>query len=236
MDKDTTGSLHHFKGNFLETSALLTQKLAGLKAFVFDWDGVFNNGVKDENGSSAFSEIDAMGTNLLRFNHYQRTGKIPFTIIISGESNKASHTLAKREHFDAVYYKTANKIVSFNHLCKHFEIDPSETAFIFDDVLDFSMAKLCGLRIMVSRSCNPLLIEFAKKNRLADYITFADGGNHAVRESAELLISLSGKYDDTIRERMVFSAEYGKYLTLRNRIQPVFYTSIESEIIEQNLI
>jgi 3-deoxy-D-manno-octulosonate 8-phosphate phosphatase (KDO 8-P phosphatase) len=236
MDKDTTGSINYFKGEFLEASFTVAEKLARIKVFVFDWDGVFNNGVKDENGSSAFSEIDAMGTNLLRFNHYLRTGKIPYTVIISGESNKASQVLAKREHFNAVYYKTANKILSFNHLCKHYQIEPAETAFIFDDVLDFSMAKHCGIRIMVSRTCNPLLIEFAKKNRLADYITDADGGNHAVRESAELLISLSGKYEETIEQRMLFSAGYAQYLKIRNEVQPVFYTSIDSEIIEQKFI
>src|SRR5580704_1165232 len=108
MDKDMTGDMNFFKGNFLEASFALAEKLAGVKAIVFDWDGVFNNGVKDENGSSSFSEVDAMGTNLFRFNHYMRTGKVPITAIISGESNKSSETLAKREHFDAVYYKTAN--------------------------------------------------------------------------------------------------------------------------------
>lgn len=222
-----------FNGNFLATPDELAEKFSAIKAFVFDWDGVFNNGIKDENGSSAFSEIDAMGTNLLRLNYFLRNGETPVTVIISGEKNKAAFALAKREHFNAVYYKMTNKIKSLDHLCKQNNIEPTQVAFIFDDVLDFSVAQLCGLRIMVSRKCNPLLINFAEKNKLADYITFADGGNHAVREAVELLMALSGKYNETIEQRMHFTNNYQQYLEMRNKPQPIFYTSIESEITEQ---
>ena len=203
---------------------------------MFDWDGVFNNGIKDENGSSPFSEIDAMGTNLLRFNYYIRNAETPLIAIISGEKNNAAFTLAKREHFYAVYYKTANKIKSLDHLCRQNNIEPTQVAFIFDDVLDFSVAQLCGLRIMVARNCNPLLIHFAEKNKLADYITFADGGNHAVREAVELLTGLSGKYNETIEQRMHFTNNYQQYVALRNKPQPVFYTIINSEITEQTTL
>ena len=236
MNTDKTEELNHFKGSFLETPAVIAEKLSRVKAYIFDWDGVFNNGIKNENGSSVFSEIDAMGTNLLRFNHFLSAGAPPVSVIISGELNQASLALARREHFDAVYYKTANKMLSFAHLCKSRQLEPEETAFIFDDVLDFSVAALCGLRIMVSRVCNPLLIEFARKNRLADYITLADGGSHAVRESVELLTGLSGKYEETIGNRMRFSERYQQYLLLRNQTKPSFFTSLESEIIEQTSI
>jgi 3-deoxy-D-manno-octulosonate 8-phosphate phosphatase (KDO 8-P phosphatase) len=233
MNTDNTEIANLFKGKFLATPSALAEKFSTIKAFVFDWDGVFNNGIKDENGSSAFSEIDAMGINLLRFNHYLRNGETPVTAIISGEKNKAAFTLAKREHFNVIYYKMVNKIKSLDHLCKQNNIEPTQVAFIFDDVLDFSVAQLCGLRIMVARNCNPLLINFAEKNKLVDYITFADGGNQAVREAVELLTGLSGKYNETIEQRMYFTNNYQQYLEMRNKPQPIFYTSIESEITEQ---
>ena len=233
MNSDDSEIENLFKGKFLVTPSALAEKFLNIKAFVFDWDGVFNNGIKDENGSSAFSEIDAMGTNLLRFNYFLRNDETPVTAIISGEKNNAAFTLAKREHFNSVYYKTANKIKSLDHFCKQNNIEPTQVAFIFDDVLDFSVAQLCGLRIMIVRSCNPLLINFAEKNKLADYITFNDGGNHAVREAVELLTGLSGKYNETIEQRMHFTNNYQQYLEMRNKPQPTFYTSIDSEITEQ---
>src|SRR5579871_3769722 len=197
-----------FKGKFLTDVPAFAEKFSAIKAFVFDWDGVFNNGIKNENGSSAFSEIDAMGTNLLRFNHYLRNDKTPIVAVISGEKNKAAFTLARREHFHAVYYKFVHKIAALDHLCNQHQLQYHEVAFIFDDVLDFSVAKICGLRLMISRECNPLLLKFVEENKLADYLTFADGGNHAVREIVELLTGISGKYDETISQRMQFSETY----------------------------
>ena len=57
-------------GVFCTPADLLAEKLKTIKAFVFDWDGVFNNAVKNENKSSNFNEADSMGTNMLRFNHF----------------------------------------------------------------------------------------------------------------------------------------------------------------------
>lgn len=233
MNTDTSRIGELFKGTFLTEPRLLFKKLSQVRAFVFDWDGVFNNGVKDENGSSSFSEVDAMGTNLLRFNHYLRTGQPPVTVIMSGEQNSDAMVLAKREHFNAVYYKVPQKLKALHHLCSEHNIDAAEVAFVFDDVLDLAMAQWCGLRIMVSRECNPFLLEFAAENNLAEYITFADGGNHAVRETVELLMGLSGMYEETIEQRMQHSDNYQAYLKLRNKPEPVFYTGIDSEKIER---
>jgi 3-deoxy-D-manno-octulosonate 8-phosphate phosphatase (KDO 8-P phosphatase) len=222
-----------FKGKFIVDPAALQKKLSGIRAFVFDWDGVFNNGIKNENGSSAFSEIDAMGTNLLRFNHYLLSKNNLFTAIISGEKNQLAFIFAKREHFSEVYYRIRNKAEALHHLCKFNDLQPHEVGFIFDDALDFSAAELCGLRIMVGRNCNPLLIDFAVRNNLVDYITYADGGNHAVRESVELLTALSGKYNETLQHRMDFSDDYNHYLQIRNLTEPLFYTTDQLAIIQQ---
>jgi 3-deoxy-D-manno-octulosonate 8-phosphate phosphatase (KDO 8-P phosphatase) len=45
----------------------LRARLAGVRAFLFDWDGVFNTGLKSDGSPSGFSEADSMGTNLIRF-------------------------------------------------------------------------------------------------------------------------------------------------------------------------
>src|SRR5690606_36743845 len=123
----------HFKGQFIIAPELMREKLDQVKAFVFDWDGVFNNGMKDENGSSPFSEVDSMGTHMLRLNHYLRTGKPPLPAIITGEKNKAAFSLAEREHFNAVYYGIRRKAAALAHLCLTHHLAPGEVAYIFDD-------------------------------------------------------------------------------------------------------
>lgn len=222
-----------FSGKFLIEPELLQQKLSGIRAFVFDWDGVFNNGIKNENGSSAFSEIDSMGTNLLRFSHYLHSKNNLFTAIISGEKNPLAFIFSRREHFNEVYYKVRHKADALNHLCKFNNLHAHEVAFVFDDVLDFSAAKICGVRIMVGRKSNPLLTDFAVNNNLVDYITFADGGNYAIRETAELAMALSGNYNETIQQRLEFSDDYKHYWQIRNLVEPTFYTTNESVIIQQ---
>jgi len=222
----------NFTGRFIIEPEILQQRLSRVRAFVFDWDGVFNNGIKNENGSSAFSEVDAMGTNLLRFNHYLNTKMSLFTAIISGEKNHLAFVFAKREHFNEVYYKIRNKAEALNHLCKFNNLQPEEIAFVFDDALDFSAAKLSGVRIMVGRISNPLLTDFAISNNLVDYITSSDGGNYAVREAVELVMALSGKYNDTLEHRMEFSDEYKHFWQMRNSVDPAFYTTDEIVIIQ----
>jgi 3-deoxy-D-manno-octulosonate 8-phosphate phosphatase (KDO 8-P phosphatase) len=231
MDINTV--ISHFKGNFITPADEIAQKLSRIKAFVFDWDGVFNNGVKDENGTSSFSEVDAMGTNLIRFNHYLRNNDVPVVAIISGERNAMAWTLAKRESFQGVYSGIKFKAEALQHMCEAHDIQPEEVAFVFDDVLDFSVAAVCGLRIMIPRACNPLLVEYAVQNKMVDYLTACEGGNGAVREAVELLSGLSGRYTDTIANRMNFTETYRNYLELRNQTVPSFYISKDSKIIEE---
>jgi 3-deoxy-D-manno-octulosonate 8-phosphate phosphatase (KDO 8-P phosphatase) len=222
----------HFKGAFITKPEDIQQKLAKIKAYVFDWDGVFNNGQKDEHGSSPFNEVDAMGTNLLRFNHYLRTGFLPIVAVISGERNKAAFSLSDREHFHNVYCSIKYKPEALNHLCKAHNIKPDEVAFFFDDVLDLAVAAQAGVRVLVSRASNPLFLTYAVKKGYADYLTACSGTNSAVRESVELIMGLNGMYEETIEERMNFTEKYKHYLRLRNQTTPACYTIKDSIIVE----
>lgn len=222
-----------FTGIFLAEPMALQGKLLKIKAFVFDWDGVFNDGTKDASGSSPFNEVDSMGVNMLRFSHYLRRGSNPVTAVITGEHNTAAFTLAKREHFHAVYYRIKNKKDALKHLCSTHNLELHDIAYFFDDVLDLSIAELCGLRVMIGRTGSPLFRELVQQRKLADYITAADGSKNAVREAAELLIGLGGSYEDIIMQRVHYTEAYSKYIDQRNEPEPAFYTTIDSQITEQ---
>ncbi|HTB32203.1 MAG TPA: phosphatase [Bacteroidia bacterium] len=222
-----------FKGRFLTPPANIRSKLEKIKAYIFDWDGVFNNGQKDERNTSLFNEIDAMGINMLRFNHYQRKGKMPLLGIITGERNSASHTLADREHMDFVYYKIKHKSTALEHLCIKHNITPEEVLFVFDDILDLDVAAKVGLRMMVSRPANPLVIKYAEERQLMDYLTANDGNSHALREVMELLIGLTGRYDETLNDRIAYNDTYRKFITLRNTLPTDYYTVDGDAIIEK---
>ncbi len=221
-------------GKFITPASVISTKLKTIRAFVFDWDGVFNTGEKDDKGSSSFSEVDSMGTNLLRFAHWIKHDQLPLTGLISGEHNHISFYLGKREHFTSCYYKISNKTEALKHMSLHHHIKSSEVAYVFDDVLDLSVAQEAGVRIFVNRKANPLLTDYVIKYKLADYITANESGNFAVREACELMIGLQGIYDKVITERMNFSDSYRKYIDLRNLIQTNFYTKQGDEVVEAN--
>ncbi len=229
---DISQTVARFKGEFITNAEALAAKLHRVKAFVFDWDGVFNGGWKDSEGSSAFNEIDAMGSNLLRFNHHLRNNKQAVAAIITGENNKAAIAFAKREHFNAVYCGIKYKAVALDHLCKAHGLADEEVAFFFDDVLDFSIAERVGLRVMIGRDCNPLMIDWARDKGNIDYLTHSDGVHYALREAFELLTGISGKYEETISERAQFTERYQRYLKERNEAETSFYTVKDSKIVD----
>lgn len=219
-------------GLFNTSEAEIIEKLRKIKAFVFDWDGVFTNAGKDHNLDSKFSEADSMGTNLLRFSYYLNHGEAPLTAIISGEKNTAAFTFADRERFHYSYSKFANKMVAVRHLCGLNNLQLHQICFVFDDVLDLGLAEVCGLRIFIPRKSNPLLNEYVNRHQLADYVTGASSGEHAVREATELLMGLNGNYNEVVTERKNFSPAYASYLDLKKSVDTFYYTTLEGEIVE----
>lgn len=222
----------YFNGEFVTNNLTLKQKLRQVKAYVFDWDGVFNNGQKNLNGDSSFSEIDSMGINMMRFCHSLQNKHLPITAIITGENNQLAFSFAKRESFNAVYYKMANKEKALLHLCEQYKLSPADIMFVFDDVLDLSAAKLAGVKFMIGRTCNPLLIKFAKDNRLVDYITKNDGDNNALREISEMVMTFSNNYNITIEHRVKYSEVYQSYIAQRNKVAPQLFTLKDNEVIQ----
>src|ERR1700741_965630 len=98
-------------GTFCRPFAEFKDRLATIKAYIFDWDGVFNDGVKTAQGGSPFSAGDAVGTNMLRLGHWLRHKSLPAVAVITGEENPAAQYLSQRDHFHAVYFKSTNKLV-----------------------------------------------------------------------------------------------------------------------------
>lgn len=205
-------------GTFITPASEIISHLPDIKAIIFDWDGVFNNGLKTGESGSPFSEIDSMGINLLRFSWWLKTDKVLPFFIITGMNNQTALTFARREHFNGIFMNQKNKRLALNSICDLLKIKPSEAAFVFDDVIDIEPATLCGLSFFVNRNANPLLTGYIKKHKIASYITAFSGGDHAVREISELLTALNGNFDRTVEMRSTFTKEYENYLGTRGKI------------------
>ncbi len=211
-----------FQGHFGVPLSVFKEKCLKVKAFIFDWDGVFNNGRKGVNHGSDFSEIDSMAINMMRFGYYLSTGKMAYTAIITGEENPNAKLWGEREHLHNIYFKAANKMLAFEQFLAKHKLKAEECLFVFDDILDLSLAAKCGLRLMVGRKQNPLLNAFAEKNELYDYQSIYDGNQYAIREFGELYLHQMGNFEMVIQARMKFAGAYREYLRLRQSTQTEF--------------
>jgi len=218
-------------GQFVTPIETLAEKLKHIRAFVFDWDGVFNDGSKNEHGSSTFSETDAMGTNLLRLSSWMATGKMPYCAVLSGEENRISFRYGAREHFHRVYYQVKDKTIALKHFEETFGLKNENILFVFDDVLDLSLARICGVRMLISRKANPMFRNYVVENNLADYATAHDGSQFGVREVCELFMALTGNYNEALENRITFSPEYTDYFKARQEIPTSFYSVVNNEIV-----
>jgi 3-deoxy-D-manno-octulosonate 8-phosphate phosphatase (KDO 8-P phosphatase) len=206
-------------GEFRLPVERLAEALANVRVFLFDWDGVFNNGIKMGDHGSPFGEDDSMGVNLLRLSYWMKHGKMPITGILTGAANEGAEYLAKREGFESCIRGFTNKGEAFHNFCNTMQVNVSEVAFVFDDVLDLPVAQQAAVRFCVTRKSSPLFTEFVKAQGLCDYFTGSAGGYGAVRECSELMIALTGDHEAAVKVRMEYGVQYQEYLALRKAVR-----------------
>lgn len=200
-------------GEFITSSMQLSERMQAVRAYLYDWDGVFNNGCESAPGQgSGYSAVSAAGVFLLRLGHYLRHGEVPRMAIITGEVNPQAQAFAERLGFDAAYVHTRQKAEALEHFREAQQLEASQLVYVFDDVLDVPVARQVGLRLAVGRLCNPLYMDYLLRHQLVDYISACEGQEHAVREFSELLLALLEVYDEAVEERLSLGERYQAYL------------------------
>ncbi len=211
-------------GTFCIPASELKRNFEYIHGFIFDWDGVFHPGRKGQSNSGVFSEVDSMGINMLRYGYWRQHRRLPFIAIVSGQQDETALKFAGREHFDGIYMGIKDKKNALDHACTAARITPLQMACVFDDIIDLSMVKSCGLKIQVKCTASPMFTEYTKENQLCDYITAHTARENAVRECCELLLALWENYSETITSRVAFDADYQAYWKTRNENETHYYT------------
>ena len=198
----------------------LLRRLARTKAALFDWDGVFNDGFKDSEGGSPFSEVGSMGVNLLRFALWLRNGSLPKAAVITGQHNPFAERFAQRERLHGLYMGFANKPYAFDAFLTKHGLEADEVAFVFDDAIDLPVAARCGFRVLIGSPATAWFVEQVVARGEADLVTGNSGGNNGLREAADALIALLGNGSEVIAHRAGFTESYQRYLAERQAIEP----------------
>ena len=158
----------------------LESKIKGLKCLLTDCDGVLTDGgmYYSEQGDEQkkFNTRDGMGFQLLRERGFVLG-------IITGENSQLVQRRAEKLKLDICEKGVKDKSQVLDRICAQFKLQPSEVAFIGDDLNDMGILQRVGLACTVPGAANEV-------TKICDYITSVPGGAGAVRDVVDLILSV----------------------------------------------
>jgi 3-deoxy-D-manno-octulosonate 8-phosphate phosphatase (KDO 8-P phosphatase) len=160
----------------------LKAKMRRIELFVFDVDGVLtdNTVYVGRNGAEykRFCIADGMAVYLAR-----KAG-LP-TALISGRKSPATTSRARELGITDFYQYPGTKRKPFEKLLKKYKLEPRQTAFMGDDVIDVVLMQLAGVSATV-----PHAPDYVKK--YADVVTKRQAGLGAAREFVDMVLKAKG--------------------------------------------
>lgn len=164
----------------------MIERLKHIKLLILDVDGVMTDGriIYDANGieTKFFNVKDGHGIKML-----QRAGIN--VAIISGRRSPVVTLRAKELGIDHVYQGALDKLGPFEELLAATGFQPSQVAFMGDDVIDLPVLRRVGFSAAPSDAVDEVLelVNFKARNR---------GGWGAVREFCDLILKGIGQWEE----------------------------------------
>ena len=161
-----------------------------IKLLLLDVDGVLTDGriIYDSKGrdSKFFDVHDGLGVYLLK-----KSG-IP-TILITAKGSGAIRPRARDMRVEEVYADIHPKSKALEKILKKYKLDPAQVCFVGDDLVDLCVMKRVGFPVAVFNAAPEI-------KQAARYITLRQGGRGAVREVAELILKVQGKWPQALAD------------------------------------
>ena len=174
--------------------AALQERASNIRMLVLDVDGVLTDGKLyfDHAGNEmkAFNTRDGLGMKAL-----QDSG-IEVAVITGRKSGAVAHRMAQLG-IKHVYQDREDKLNAFLHLLEITSLDAKQVCFAGDDWIDLPVLLRAGLAVSVADA-----EEHVKKH--AHWVTSRNGGDGAVREICNLILSAQGK-DQIILDEILAS-------------------------------
>lgn len=159
------------------------EKLAGLRTFLFDVDGVFT-----DNRVILYPGLDPVRTFYTRdayaVQHAIKEG-LRIIIITGGKSQGVKDSFA-RLGVSEVYMATANKLELFDRLVAE-GLDPSTTAYMGDDIPDLRTMQRVGFPCCPADAAEEI-------KSISAYVSRHTGGQGCVRDLLEQTMKVQGKW------------------------------------------
>jgi 3-deoxy-D-manno-octulosonate 8-phosphate phosphatase (KDO 8-P phosphatase) len=167
----------------------LKRKLAGVRLFLCDVDGVLTDGmVWMGNGveTKRFSIVDGLGMRLL-----QEAGiRVGW---VSRRPSSATTMRAEDLKIDHLIQIDGSKVEAVAALLREQGRTWEEVCFVGDDIVDLGVLRKVGLAVGVANA-------IAEVKAAADYVTRRAGGYGAVREVVDMILKAQNRWSAVVRE------------------------------------
>ena len=174
----------------------IQQRIKRIKMLLLDVDGVMTDRTvilgPDNVEMQRFNMHDGVGVAMARAAGL-RVG------ILTGRNSEAVRKRARELRVDELKQGYFVKEKGYHLILKKHGLKDEEIAYVGDDIIDLPVLKRVGLAITVADG-----IDDVKK--ICHYVTQRRGGEGAVREVVELLLSGMGKKEDAVNALL----KYGK--------------------------
>jgi len=167
----------------------ILDRAAAVRLVVFDVDGVLTDGSlflgDDGQEYKAFHSRDGHGMKMLQAAGVEIG-------IITGRTSRVVELRMASLGVQHVYQGQLEKLPAFEQLLAKLNLDPTQVAYVGDDVVDLPIMRRVGLAVAV-RDAHPLVVEHAH------WRTEAPGGRGAGREVCELLMHAQGSLEPALQ-------------------------------------
>ena len=158
-----------------------------IKAFAFDVDGVFTDGLvlamPDGDLLRQFNSKDCFAVRTAVYNGF------PCAFITGGVSQSLLHRARSLGITDKYLYMLCkDKAEDFRHFCKAVGLEPSQVAYVGDDIPDVEVIRAAGLGVTPADGV-------AEAKEAADFVSPFPGGKGCIRDLVERVLKAQGKWE-----------------------------------------
>src|SRR5437867_4145059 len=161
----------------------------GVRLVLMDVDGVMTDGgiffMDARSEGRIFDAKDGVGIWLLR-----RAGLM--TGILSGRTSPAVKRRARELGMEEIHLKVVNKLEIYEEILLRRGLSDGSVCFIGDDVVDLGVLARAGMSVAPA-DAHPAV------RKAVRYVTRARGGQGAVREVADLILTAQGKMEGLLQ-------------------------------------
>ena len=157
-----------------------------IKAFAFDVDGVFTDGLvlamPDGDLLRQFNSKDCFGVRMAVDNGF------PCAIITGGVSSSLlnrAHSLGVPDEY--LYMMSKDKVTDLRHFCQRIGLEPAQVAFVGDDIPDIPALQLAGMGVCPADAV-------AEVREVADFVSPFNGGRGCLRDLVERVLKPQNRW------------------------------------------